>query len=296
MRLLYSRHLEHFLAVCEAGSLRQAAHVSGVTQPALTKSLRVLESALSVGLFERQASGMVPTQAAQIVRRHAQQIVQSSRYLEMEVAMLRGGQSGTLRIGSGLVWSTTRMPMWLAQLHTRFPQLEIDLRTGVSEHLTPQLLDGQLDVLVASAPRQPLPAGFTTVALGEVDMVVFARRDHALARRRRPTLDQVAEHDFVGFAEDPEWQRQAELAFGTAGLTPPRVVLRSTSLEVLLATVAASDSLALMAASLAPRAALAGLVPLRLPAPVWRLRMALSHRAQAAEFAPLRDLLALAKA
>jgi len=296
MRLLYSRHLEHFLAVCEAGSLRRASQASGLTQPALTKSLRVLEGALSVSLFERRPSGMVPTQAALILRRHALHIVQSSRYLAMEIGMLRDGQSGTLRIGSGLVWSTTRMPQWLAALHARFPRLEIALHTGVSEQLTPQLLDGQLDVLVASTPREPLPAGFTTVPLEEVDMVVFARRDHALARRRRPTLAQVAEHDFVCFADDPEWQRQADAAFGAAGLKPPRVVLHSASLEVLLATVAASDSLALMSVSLAPMAAASGLVPLRLPAPVWRIRMALSHRDQAAELAPVRDLLAMAHA
>lgn len=296
MRLLYSRHLEHFLAVFDAGSLRRAAQAGGLTQPALTKSLRVLEGALSVSLFERTPSGVVPTQAALILRRHALHIVQSSRYLAMEIGMLRAGQSGTLRIGSGLVWSTTRMPQWLATLHARFPRLEIALHTGVSEYLTPQLLDGHLDVLVASTPREPLPAGFTTVPLAEVDMVVFARRDHALAGRRRPALAHVAGHDFVCFADDPEWQRQADAAFGAAGLKPPRVVLQSSSLEVLLAAVAASDSLALMSASLAPRAAASGLVPLRLPAPVWRIRMALSHRDQAAEFAPVRDLLAMAQA
>ncbi len=296
MRLLYSRHLEHFLAVCEAGSLRRASQASGLTQPALTKSLRVLEGALSVSLFERRPSGMVPTQAALILRRHALHIVQSSRYLAMELGMLRAGHSGTLRIGSGLVWSTTRMPQWLATLHARFPRLEIALHTGVSEQLTPKLLDGQLDVLVASTPREPLPAGFTTVPLEEVDMVVFARRDHELAgRRRRPTLAHVAEHNFVCFADDPEWQRQADVAFDAAGLKPPRVALQSSSLEVLLAAVAASDSLALMSVSLAPRAAASGLVPLHLPAPVWRIRMALSHRDPAAEFAPVRDLLALAR-
>lgn len=294
MRLLYSRHLEHFLAVCDAGSLRQAALSSGVTQPALTKSLRVLEQALDLSLFERTPTGMVPTPAAEIVRRHARHIVQSSRYLELEIGMLRGGQAGTLRIGSGQVWSSTRMPQWLARLHARFPQIEIALETGVSEHLTPQLLDGRLDVLIASQPSQPLPPGFTTVSLADVDMVVFGRREHALARRRRVSLADVAAFDFVGFSQDPEWQRQADLAFGLAGLRAPRMVLRSTSLEALLATVAASDSLALMSVSLTPRAVDAGLVRLRLPAPVWRLRMALSYRDPAAEFAPLRELLSMA--
>jgi DNA-binding transcriptional LysR family regulator len=296
MRLLYSRHLEHFLAIYQAGSLRRAAEASGVTQPALTKSLRVLESALSVSLFERQATGVVPTQAGDLLGRYARHMVNSGRYLEMEIGMLRGGEVGTLRVGSGMAWSVTRMPQLLADLHARFPQLEISLQTGVSEQLTPRLLDGDLDVVFASLPRQPLPKGFRTIRLADAEMVVFARRKHRLAKRRNLRLDELVDFDFAGFAEDQDWQRHAELAFGMAHASLPRTILRSTSLETLLATVAASDSLAILSESLADRAAASGLVKLRLFSSAWRIPMGISFHEQSAELTPLRELLRLAQA
>ena len=72
------------------------------------------------------------------------------------------------------------------------------------------------------------------------------------------------------------------------------MLLSSSSLETLLATVATSDSLAILPAALGDRAAAAGLAPLRLPAPVWRIGMGISHREHSAELAPLRELVAMA--
>lgn len=294
MRLLYSRHLEHFLAVYEAGSVRGAAQAGAVSQAALSKSLRVLEDALSLSLFERRASGVVPTEAAEILRRHGQHIVNSSRFLEMEIGMLRGGQAGTLRIGSGMVWAATRMPSLLARMHARFPRLEVTLQTGISEQLTPKLLEGQLDVVFASLTDAPLPEGFATLALPDAEMVVFGRTGHPLAGRRIVKMEELGAWDFVGFTDDLTFQRQAEIAFGAAGLRPPRTVLRSSSLETLLATVSASDSLVILSQALSARAREAGLRMLRVPAPLWRIRMGISYRAESAELAPMKALLQMA--
>lgn len=294
MRLLYSRHLEHFLAVYEARSLRKAADACGVTQPALSKSLKVLESALSVSLFVRQASGVLPTQAAEALRRHALHIVNSSRYIELEVGMVRGGQTGTLRIGSGMVWNATRMPALVTQLNARFPRLEIYLHTGLAESLTPRLLDGQLDVVFAALPPQPLPEGFSTVSLPTANMVVFARTGHPLARKKRITLQDLLAWNFFGFSDDPESQRQTEIAFGAVGLRAPRMLLRSSSLETLLTATAASDSLTILNQLLTPRAKEVGLAPLRLVDPLWRIRMGISYRTQGQELAPVKALIQLA--
>ncbi|HSW18171.1 MAG TPA: LysR family transcriptional regulator [Ramlibacter sp.] len=294
MRLLYSRHLEHFLAVYDTRSLRKAADVCSVTQPALSKSLQTLEAALSVTLFERSATGMEPTAAAHIVRRHGQHIVNSSRYIGMEIAMLRGGEAGELRIGSGIVWSATRMPALLAALHARYPKLEITMHSGMADQLLPRLLDGQIDVMLGALPLEPLPPGYDVHELPAAEVRVFCRRGHPLTRLAPVSLRQVAEHDFVGFSDDFESQRQAGLRFADTGLTAARTILRSSSLETLLATVAASDSLTLLSDLLLERAEAAGLQQLQLDAPLWRIRLGICYRAQSIELAPLRTLVDMA--
>lgn len=290
MRLLYSRHLEHFLAIFDTRSLRKAAQASGVTQPALTKSLRVLESALSVTLFERHAAGVQPTRAGVILRRHAQHIVNSSRHAALELAQLKSGQSGALRVGSGIVWSVGRMPRMLAALHAKYPQLEVTLETGISEQLVPRLVDGHLDVVFASIPREPLPPGFKTVRLPDADMRVFGRRQHPLARRRSVALRSLAGYDFVGFLDDLDSQRHMDAAFGEGGTRTPRITLRASSLDAILATVAGSDSLVVLADLLKARAVAAGLAPIPMAAPVWRIPMGIMYHEHNEELAALRGL------
>ena len=53
-------HLEHFLAAYELGSFGKAAYMLGISQPALSKSIRKLEVELGVELFERHPGGLHP--------------------------------------------------------------------------------------------------------------------------------------------------------------------------------------------------------------------------------------------
>ncbi|MBU2483494.1 MAG: LysR family transcriptional regulator [Alphaproteobacteria bacterium] len=61
MRLLISRHLENFLALYDARNMHLAAQKKGISQPALSKSLKVLEESLGATLFERTHRGLEPT-------------------------------------------------------------------------------------------------------------------------------------------------------------------------------------------------------------------------------------------
>ena len=54
-------HLQHFLAIADQGSLRAAAVALGLSQPAVSKSLRALESALGAPLIARNARGATLT-------------------------------------------------------------------------------------------------------------------------------------------------------------------------------------------------------------------------------------------
>lgn len=295
MRLLYSRHLEHFLAVYHSGSLRKAAEDSGVSQPALTKSLQVLEKAFSVPLFERRASGMAPTRAAELLHRHAQHIINSARYAEMEISHLRKGQSGVLRIGSGIVWTATGMPQLVADLHARFPQLRIETYEGVAAQLTAMLVDGELDVMFAAVPEEPLGDTFQTVELPSVKMAVFCRERHPLAPNRRVSLRQLSEYTFINYTHSRQSTHQLRVIFSSAGLPAPQIAIRAASTETLLATIAASDSIAVLAEPLIALAAEAGVTTIDLDHALWELTMGITFRKQSAELAPVQALIELAK-
>jgi DNA-binding transcriptional LysR family regulator len=293
VRFLYSRQLEHFLAAYETLSLSKAAERCNVTQPALTKSIQRLEEVLSVTLFQRHANGVVPTPAAQIVHRHGRLIVDNSRHIETEIALLRGGDAGTLHIGSGMVWSVTRMPALISELHVRYPKLGITVEDGLGEQLVSQLLEGKLDVVVGRMPPTRLPDGYKVVELPSSEMGVFVRKGHPLAQRR-VAIRELVDCEVIGFTGDELGRSQSEQYFDGKGLKAPRTILKSSTLEILLTAVAKSDTLALLSDMLEQRAAVAGLERVNLERPLWRVDMGICFHRQSLELEPMRTLLHLA--
>jgi DNA-binding transcriptional LysR family regulator len=290
MRVLYSRHLEHFLAIYEARGLRQAAAKSGVTQSALTKSLQLLEHTYAMSLFERTAQGVVPTAAGHILKRHAQHMVNSARYASMEIAAIRAGQAGQLRVGAGVVWGLM-MPSVLARLHAEFPLLEVTLETGIGSNLLQRLLSGHLDVVLARTPTDPLPTGFTMFELESTPNIIVSRRDHPLQCGRPIELKELCAFDFAAFVDDHEYAARLRTFFDNRGLSVPRVYMKVSAVDALLAIVAKSDSLAILPDIAIKAVHAEHLRKLALVAPFWNVRAAVCYRTQIAEMAPMRALL-----
>jgi DNA-binding transcriptional LysR family regulator len=291
MRILYSRQLEHFLAIYEAGGLRQAASRYGVTQPTLTRSLQLLENAFSTTLFERHANGVVPTEAAHILRRHAQYIINSARYAKMEIDAIQTGQSGELRIGCGMIWSSTIMPALLVQLHKEFPLLGITMETGIVDQLIPRLLNGTLDFVMARMPTEPLPRGFSSVDLSTKRMVVLARRDHPLRRNKPIPLKELCAYDFLSFAMNTGYIERLSGLFNAHRLPAPSIILKTTSLESLLVIAAESDNLIILPDIDMDWKLFHAVKPLCLDTPLWDICFGVCYRTQIAEMAPLKLLL-----
>jgi DNA-binding transcriptional LysR family regulator len=291
MRILYSRQLEHFLAIYETGGLRQAASRFGVTQPTLTRSLKILENAFSTSLFERHANGVTPTEAAHILRRYAQHITNSARYAKMEIDAIQTGQSGELFIGCGIVWSSTIMPTLLAQLHREFPLLSITMETGIVEQLMPRLLNGALDLVMSKMPAVPLPKGFSSIELSRNKMLVLARRNHPLQQKKSVPLKELCAYDFLGFAMNTGYIERLSHLFNARSLPAPTIILKTTSLESLLTIVEKSDNLIVLPDIDKDGELFRALKPLQLDTPLWDIHLAVHYRTQIAEMAPLKLLL-----
>ena len=91
--------IRHFLAVMEAGSLRAAARSVGVSQPAITKSIRQLEAQLGVQLVQRSARGAVATPAGKAFLARARIVQAELRKAVEDLGPFQGGASGSVAFG-----------------------------------------------------------------------------------------------------------------------------------------------------------------------------------------------------
>ena len=93
------RHIIAMVAVADSGSLRAAAKRLGVSQPALTKAIREIETLMGVSLLQKTVQGTIPTDAGRVFLVRARSIVEEMQRAKEEMSHLAGVQAGSVTVG-----------------------------------------------------------------------------------------------------------------------------------------------------------------------------------------------------
>lgn len=235
-RLLAQLRFRHLLMISElerSGSMRAAAGVLHVTQPALSKSLKELEGAFGFPLFERSARGLRATRQGAVVLRGAAVLIAELDHLQQEARAAMKTEVTVLRLGAPPLVALAIVPAVLSRLLARDPPVFTELH----EHRVPQLFEalfkGELDALlttynaammsVEGAPR------LRYEKFHEEGLVLIAPPGHRLAMARRATWPELAQAAWI-LPEPSSFVRQMiKASFGRAGIVPPDPVVESTS-------------------------------------------------------------------
>lgn len=242
---LDSRQLRYFLAVIEHGALRRAAEALGLTEPALSKSIRQLEQSLGVQLLERSARGMAPTGFGEVLAGHARLIRAEMTHALSEIGAMRGGQAGRIALGSTPSFANLLLPRACARLLRRFPGVQIAVMDGLMDQLMPRLLTGELDFVVATlgqAPPHPLLVQEPFAVRDQAGVV--ARAQHPLARRRRLGLAALGGQRWVLTSHSDYLRAQLDAGFAAAGLPAPVPVVEIGSILFMRSLLLEDDLLA----------------------------------------------------
>lgn len=290
MRLLVSRHLENFLVLYEMRNMRAAAERKGITQPALTKSLKTLEDEVGSDLFKRTARGLEPTEAGEALHRYAHAIDQEARFATLDIQRSAIEAKGLLRMGVGPALAVSSLPRVLVDFYGRFPNVQVSVETGITTHLIDLVIRGDLDVMVSARPDRPLPEHFAAVHLFSNRMQAICRRDHPLRQRAHVTIEDLCQYRRIGFLDDHDFDINARKTFGrrVENLT---AAMRTNSVSVMLDVLAATDHFAIVNEIMVPRAEFQGLLPLTVDDPLWLIHIELICKLAFIDSRPIKTLL-----
>ncbi|MEC9310968.1 MAG: pca operon transcription factor PcaQ, partial [Pseudomonadota bacterium] len=175
------RHLEVFVEVARQDSVTQAAEALGMTQPAVTRTLRELEAVVGKPLVERHGRGIRLSAYGEMFRDHAGRSLALARD---GVAMLQGldeAEGPRVAIGALPTVSATVVPDALAALRTEGSHSRFSVRTGDNQYLLDQLRRGNLDVVVGRLPAPDHMVGLDFDPLFRERVVAVVAHDHPLA-------------------------------------------------------------------------------------------------------------------
>lgn len=233
--------IEGFLATAEAGSIRAAARAMGVSQPAMTKSIRALEADLGVVLFRRSAHGIELTGSGRLFLVRAKIISKELERSRHEFA--HAGITKTVTISSAPGISALVLPYALLRLRQQAPEIEVRVEEAMPHTSLPRLRDGSVDFAMGPVLQKPVAADLIATSLANVEIAIVVRRGHPLAKAR--TLKTLVDQDWVTAGQGRDSIVVDEM-FRAAGLFPPRWAVRCESIPGLIAIVAGTNFIATM--------------------------------------------------
>jgi DNA-binding transcriptional LysR family regulator len=179
MRMNLER-VQLFLRIVDAGTLSAAARLSHLTQPALSRSLKLLEEELGVPLFYRRGRGLVLSASGRALVPKARALLATAESVAREVGRSAERAYFDLRLGAVDSVATYLLPGSLPRLQARFPTLAIKLYADRTAHLLSRVRQGELDFAVVAHSGPPPDAA--SQRLGPYELSYYGRKD------RFPTL------------------------------------------------------------------------------------------------------------
>ena len=176
---------QYFLAAVEAGSLRSAAALCGVSQPTIGQQIALLEEELDVVLLTRSRRGVRPTPAGQALIDPFAKLVAAEESVRGAAMESAGAYHGQVQIGAVSVIAETIVAPVVGDLLEHHPGLRFTVREGASVDVETAVLAGDLDFGVITTPLTPPVSGLQRVPLLSTPVGVQVRVDHPLARREQ---------------------------------------------------------------------------------------------------------------
>lgn len=239
--------LKTFLAVVRLGGVRKAASALNLTQPAVTARIKNLEHTLACMLFERSARGVRLTKRGELLMVHAEKFEHLVELVERDVVDPLGVE-GRLRLGVSETIAQCWLPELVAELHRRYPRLEIEFNVDISTNLRAGLLNRDIDLAILLGPISD--PTINNVDLPGFDLAWYASNAAApeTAYLSRPVLT---------YARNTRPYRELkELLFERVG--PDVSLFSSTSLSACFRLVAADLGVAALPRALGTEHVVAG--------------------------------------
>lgn len=293
------RKLLAFLAVARTGNITAAADALGLTQPALTKSIRRLEQEVGSALFLRSARGTALSEVGELFLVHARAIETHWAQAKEEAHARAGGMLAEFRIASGAAYHTRIVPLLIRQLAAEFPDTRFVVDFDVAGLAVPKLQSGEIHLLLGAFVQQ-VPEGVVTERLLDVVSTAICSRDDPLARMDRVSPAHLSGRRWVLYRRDTFMRERLKEYFVRNQMPPPTVLTEVDSLAATVMLVTGTPYLTAAPTTLSGMAEMAGLALLPLEAPLWSFpsgawmrRSTLEYPIQRRALAILRELAGL---
>jgi LysR family transcriptional regulator, cys regulon transcriptional activator len=232
-RTMTLQQLRYFSEVAQRNlNITQAAAAMHITQPGLSRQLRLLEDELGAELFVRNRTRLVRlSDAGRQLLAMAEHTLQSANNITAAAHEYASRHSGTLTIATTHTQARYALPRILRRFIQRYPDVRLSLRQGTPVEVSNLVASGNADILIATESVNT-PESVVMLPCHKLQRIVLTPARHPLLKTRRLTLEKLAAYPLITYDYAFIGHSRILQAFEVKGIRP-HIALNAIDADVI---------------------------------------------------------------
>ena len=192
MESLFSRTTVQFIAAYETLNFRIAAEKCLVTQPAITKSIKKIESDYNMKLFDKKGIKMYPTEFADDLYKELLDMRDTANSLRLKFESWHKGNSGHLNIAVGItLQSSEGFVNLISDINTKFPNVSLNIASMIKDTSIPLLKNGTIDLWIGDISNLIEDEEFIKKFVRKIPLVIYTNKNNKLFKEKKITFSNL---------------------------------------------------------------------------------------------------------
>lgn len=216
------RQIEIFKAVMESGSVTGASQRLRISQPAISKYIKLLEESTELTLFERTGNRLVPTNEATTLFDQVERSYRGLDHLSRFVSGLKHHPAGEISIAAMPMLARRWLPEILGAFLIQHTNVSLSLPIRSSGWIVDAISSGQVDIGIGL--KMADTAGIRHDQIMNIPLVCVMKPDHPLAQEAEVAAAQLSPHTLITLSNFDQWRLAVENALENSNTRPVRRV------------------------------------------------------------------------
>lgn len=181
--------LKIFYSVAKNLSFTKAAEELYISQPAVTKNIKELESEYDLTLFIRKGNKIELTDAGKILLFHSEKIMDIYKQIRYDFDSMKENFSGTFQLGASTTLGQYLLPALMSQFHSKHPKIKMSLITANTEVIEKYLIEKKIDLgMVEGKPKNKQ---LKYIPFLKDEIVAIAHTSQEISKKENLSLDEL---------------------------------------------------------------------------------------------------------
>ena len=189
------RQLRTFVAVARQGSFSQAGQLIGLSQSAVSHSVKELEAEIGVRLLDRTTREVLLTGAGQQLATRLTRLLEELNTTLLDVRSYGERRSGTVRVAASQTPSAHLMPQCLASTQQHYPDIRVILHDRVQQAVLHSVRNAEVDFGIVIGPLGD--AEFDAEEILQEPFLLLCHQNDALAQTESVTWAMLTDRNMV---------------------------------------------------------------------------------------------------